>query len=273
MSKAAFSQHVEIIAGDLEDPSSLNEFLTGADSLVHCAGVVRGAAKATFERINADAVRELVKTASEKQNMKRFLLISSLAASVPDVSPYAASKRAGEQAMDIASPHLTCLALRPPAVYGPGDKELLPLFKAMARGFAPRWAPAENRFSLIFVSDLVSAVIRWLASPSPASGIYELHDGREGGYSMDEINSIAEPVLMRRIRQVRVPANLLDVIATANVALARVTPFQPMLTPWKLRELRYPRWVCDNSAFATATGWEPQVSFSAGLSLALAVDD
>jgi 2-alkyl-3-oxoalkanoate reductase len=272
MSKAAFSEHVEIIPGDLENPSSLNELLTGANALVHCAGVLRGAAKATFERINTEAVRQLVKMASQQHDLERFLLISSLAASQPHVSPYAASKRAGELAMALAPPHLACLALRPPAVYGPGDKELLPLFKAMAHGFAPRWAPAENRFSLIFVSDLVSAAIRWLASPVPAAGIYELHDGREGGYSMDEINVIAESVLRRRIRAVRVPAYLLDAIAMANIALARVFPFQPMLTPWKLGELRYPRWVCDNNAFASATAWEPQISFSKGLSLALADD-
>lgn len=272
MKKAAFPGRVEIIPGDLQNPASLNEFLTGADTLVHCAGVVRGATQATFERINSEAVRQLVTIASQKQDLHRFLLISSLAASQPHLSPYAASKRGGELAMDTAPSHLTCLALRPPAVYGPGDKELSPLFKAMARGFAPRWAPAENRFSLIFVTDLVSAVIRWLASPVPVSGIYELHDGHDGGYSMDEINAIAESVLKRRIRQVRVPAYLLDGIAMMNMALASVIPFQPMLTPWKLRELRYPRWVCDNSAFAGATAWEPEISFSAGLSLALAGD-
>jgi nucleoside-diphosphate-sugar epimerase len=63
---------------------------------------------------------------------------------------------------------------------------------------------------------------------------------------------------------------LLDLAAVINLRLARIAGYEPMLTPWKLAELRYPRWVCDNSEFTAATGWEPRISLAQGLPLALA---
>lgn len=261
---------VEQIVGSLDDLDKLEDLLEGADAVVHCAAVVRGAAESTFMRTNTDAVESLVRLAAEKTSVERFLLLSSLAASRPEVSPYAASKRAAERKLETAGGAMVRLALRPPAVYGPGDRELLPLFKAMARGVAPAWGDRKARFSLIFVTDLVAAVTQWLSSRTPAGGVFELHDGRVDGYSMDEVIEIAAAVLQRRIRRISVPAKVLDLTANINVRLARVARYEPMLTPWKLRELRHPRWVCDNSAFTAVSGWEPRILLPEGLSLALA---
>lgn len=261
---------VERIVGTLDDPRSLVRLLDGADALVHCAGAVRGATAETFMRANADAVERLAELAAEQQCLSRFLLMSSLAASAPQVSPYAASKYAGEQALARRDPDVPWLALRPPAVYGPGDRELLPLFKAMARGIAPVWSGSEARFSLIYIDDLVSAIMRFLDSVSPASGVYELHDGRDNGYCMDEVIDIASAVLQRRVRPIRVAPGLLDVIAAANMRAARVLRYAPMLTPWKLKELRHPRWVCDNTEITAALGWSPATALVDGLPLALA---
>ena len=261
---------VERISGSLTDTAALKELLSGCDAVVHCAGVVRGARASTFMHHNAEAVERLVTLASAEARVGRFLSLSSLAATRPQVSPYAASKHAGELVLEKMGGEVTWLALRPPAVYGPGDRELLPLFNAMAHGIAPTWGDRNARFSLIFITDLVSAVSQWLNSTTPTTGIYELGDGRLNGYSMDDVIDIAAVVVKRRIRRLHVPAVLLDVAAAANIRLARIRGYEPMLTPWKLRELRHPRWVCDNGAFTAATGWEPRISLAEGLALALA---
>lgn len=261
---------VERVVGTLADNTSLKELLHTTDAVVHCAGVVRGANRVTFMSNNARPVEHLVRLAVQERRVKRFLYMSSLAATKPAISPYAASKREGEVALEKLGRGVTCLALRPPAVYGPGDRELLPLFQAMARGIAPTWGDRNNRFSLLYVADLVSAVVQWLDSSTPAAGIYELDDGTTDGYSMDDVVAIAASVLHRRVRRVPIPSALLDLAAAINLRLARLVGYEPMLTPWKLSELRHPRWVCDNDAFSAATGWKPRIALPMGLPLALA---
>jgi uncharacterized protein YbjT (DUF2867 family) len=90
------------VQGDLDDERSLRALVSGADAIVHCAGTVRGADAASFERINADGTRRLVDAAATLPDAPRFLLMSSLAARTPQLSPYAASKRHGEAAVEAA---------------------------------------------------------------------------------------------------------------------------------------------------------------------------
>ncbi len=260
---------IDVILGNLDNEASIQEFLSDADSVIHCAGAVRGATEASFIRTNEKAVHDLVGAVVSEPKIDRFLLISSLAASQPDVSAYAASKKAGEDVLSGADLNCVSTVFRPPAVYGPGDTELLPLFKTMSRGFAPIWNSSEHRFSLIYISDLVSAVTAWVSSSRPPAGIFELCDGQPGGYSMDGVIKVAENVLRRRIRPITVPSVVLNILARSNVMLARLFHYEPMLTPWKLRELRYPRWVCDNSDIAEKLAWEPCVQLAEGLPLTL----
>jgi len=261
---------VERIVGNLDDPGSIESLLRAADAVIHCAGAVRGAHESTFTHTNVDAVNLLVRVAVHEKSIERFILLSSLAATQPQVSPYAASKQAGEAALKQGGSEISWLALRAPAVYGPRDREILPLFKAMSRGIVPVWGESDARFSLLFISDLVAAVSQCLSCATPVSGIYELHDGRSNGYTMDEIIEIVASVLQRRVYRARIPSGFLDIVASANLRLARIAGYQPMLTPWKLTELRHPRWVCDNSGFTAACGWEPLVSLADGLPLVLA---
>jgi nucleoside-diphosphate-sugar epimerase len=260
---------VEVIEGDLSEQTNISDLIGGVDTIIHCAGAVRGGTESAFMRINEDAVRSLVNGAARESTLTRFLLVSSLAASSPEVSPYAASKRAGEDVLNAMNSRTTATIFRPPAVYGPGDTELLPLFKAMSRGFAPIWGVAEQRFSLIYINDFVAAVSCWVADPNPPAGIYELHDGRPDGYSMPDVVALAEDVLQRRIRSIPIPAVVMNSLAQSNLKLARLLGYEPMLTPWKLRELRHPRWVCDNGAITRAFGWQPQVELADGLPRAL----
>jgi nucleoside-diphosphate-sugar epimerase len=124
------------IPGSLEDTEALARLVAGADALVHCAGVVRGAGRDVFDRINAEGVARIAARAAAAQ-VPRFLLMSSLAAREPQLSPYAASKRAGEVALARTAGAMAWVVLRPPAVYGPGDRELRTLFRCIGHGLLP----------------------------------------------------------------------------------------------------------------------------------------
>lgn len=258
---------VTLVPGSLEDLNSLRELVRGCDAVVHSAGSVRGVTHEQFDQVNVKGVQRITRAAREQERPPRFLALSSLAAREAELSPYAASKRRGEEALAECAGDMPWMALRPPAVYGPGDKELLPLFQTMARGFAPLIAPNEARFSVIYVADLADAILQWLERKQAAEGVYELHDGQPGGYSWDDVIAIVEEITRRPIRRLRIPTPVIQLPALFNWAAGQLFPYAPMLTPGKVRELRHTDWVVDNSAIERAFGWHPQTDLRQGLRL------
>ncbi|MGB5148263.1 MAG: NAD(P)-dependent oxidoreductase, partial [Porticoccaceae bacterium] len=128
---------VDIVPGDLTAPLALGQLLAGCAAVIHCAGTVRGRTLADFAPANVLGNRHLIQAIKMSDTPPRLLALSSLAAREPQLSPYAASKFAGEQVVTASGDTVAWTILRPPAVYGPGDRELLPLFRLMARGIAP----------------------------------------------------------------------------------------------------------------------------------------
>ncbi|HKL45051.1 MAG TPA: NAD-dependent epimerase/dehydratase family protein [Roseovarius sp.] len=258
---------LEPVTGGLSDTVALGRLMEGAGAIIHVAGRVRGRDDADFMPVNAEGVARVAQAARETPSVTRFVLISSLAAREPDLSPYAASKRAGEARLaDVAEgSDLRCAVLRPPAIYGPGDTELLPLLQLMARGVVPMPGAAGARASLLHVDDLAKAAVKLL--DSPAQGTYELHDGHDAGYSWEEIATIVEGAAGRgRGWRLKLPEGVLRSVAAMNLLAARLFGYLPMMTPGKINELRHPDWVCDNTEITLATGWQPHISLQDGLS-------
>jgi 2-alkyl-3-oxoalkanoate reductase len=256
---------VDLVPGSLEDRLSLESLIRGADAVVHCAGAVRGATQEQFDRVNVEGVERLLLALESQGTPPRLLSLSSLAAREPQLSFYAASKYKGEQVLVNEARRVAWDVLRPPAVYGPGDRELLPLFRAMARGIAPVPGASHARFSLLFVDDLAAAVLAWIRSGHASNRLYTLDDGREGGYDWRGVAAIVEHVCRRRVRLLHVPAWVLDIPARLNRRASHLFGYAPMLTPEKLRELRHPDWVCDHTALYAAIGWRPQIQLEEGL--------
>lgn len=256
---------IELVESSLADAGRLEALVEGADAVVHCAGAVRGATREQFDRVNVEGLRSLLRACESQHVPPRLLSLSSLAAREPALSHYAASKREGEQVLAAEAKRVQWIALRPPAVYGPGDTELLPLFRAMAKGFAPVPGAPDARFSMLFVDDLVAAVLAWLHGGAVGSGVYTLEDGQAGGYDWQAVADAVSGICNRRVRLIPVPGWLLDIVARLNSLAARMIGYAPMLTPEKLRELRHPDWVCDSEALRSEIDWQPQYQLEAGL--------
>jgi nucleoside-diphosphate-sugar epimerase len=225
---------------------------------------VRGNSQEDFDRVNVAGTAAVLRAVRAQTPTPRLILLSSLAAREPQLSWYAHSKAGGEQLL-ADCPDIDHIVLRPPAVYGPGDTEMLPIFECMQRGFAPVPGSLDARLSLIHVSDLVEAIIACLQSEAASGQTLTLSDGRHNGYNWHEMADIAAQHWSRRVRLWQVPRWLLNGIAALNSALARVTGKAPMLTPPKLRELRHHNWVADNQAITAATGWTPSTELQQGL--------
>jgi nucleoside-diphosphate-sugar epimerase len=255
----------EIVQGDLADLDSLSRLVGGTDAVIHCAGKVRGATQAHFDRVNVDGTRNLLRAIKSVGTRPRLLAISSLAAREPQLSFYATSKRRAERLLEQVGDDLAWTILRPPAVYGPGDRELLPLFRLMARGIALTAGSPESRVSLLYVDDLSSAVTAWLQMDTSANRIFEVDDGHISGYDWHDISGIVGDLCDRRVRVVQANSWWLDLPAWLNSRIGAAFGTAPMLTPEKLRELRHQDWVCDSSAFQQAADWRPRMTLAAGL--------
>jgi nucleoside-diphosphate-sugar epimerase len=249
------------VGGDLADGRGVDELVDGCDAVLHCAGAVRGARQADFDVINVTGTERVARTAA-RRGAKRLLSLSSLAAREPELSMYALSKRRGERALQDAMVPWT--VFRPPAVYGPGDKELLPLFRLMMQGVAV--VPGHSgRTSLIYVTDLVRAMVAWLGAPISSGRCFELDDGTPDGYDWSEMIAIAAELRGSSIRRVNVPQAVLATIGFANLWLGRALHRAPMLTPGKVRELFHRDWICRTHEIREALSWRPEVGFAEGL--------
>src|SRR6185369_327820 len=161
--------------------ASLDGLVEGTDTVIHVAGVINAPDPAGFEAGNVTGTSAIL-AAAEKARVKRFVHVSSLSAREPKLSAYGASK-AGSEALLSAS-QLSHAIVRPPAVYGPGDKETFELFRMARRGFVV--LPPEGRLSLIHVDDLGRLLLA-LADPAAAQGVLvEPDDGRHGGWTHRE---------------------------------------------------------------------------------------
>lgn len=258
--------NIQWITGDMHNLESLKRLVQGVHAVIHCAGVVRGHTRDEFVHANVEGTTNLMGLLTELDPHPHLLFISSLAAREPQLSWYASSKRLAEQQVIQRSGTMPWTIFRPTAVYGPGDRELKPLFRTMQRGILPVIGDPENRISLLYIDDLVAAIKYWITAPNPVRGTYELADGTAGGYDYYGLAGIAREVWRKPVRVIPFPAVIAYLIAGMNLMLAKIFRYAPMLTPGKVRELTHPDWRCDNAAVEQAMpGWHPQVRFREGL--------
>ncbi len=247
---------LELVSGDLDCPDALARLVAGCDAVIHLAGAIAGRSYADFARVNAVGTGRLVEILEHHQPGARFILISSLAAREPQLSDYAASKRAGESLVETS--HLDWFILRPPAVYGPEDPALAALWRLLARGLLLRVGSARARFSLLHVEDLCRAIGQLLRQTVLGRHICSLDDGHPRGYSWADLATLAGRIRGRSVRVVPVPALALHLAARLNAGTAGLRGRTPLLVPGKVRELTHIDWVCDSTLTRVLHHWSPQ---------------
>ena len=263
--RAHVNDNLTWVRGSLEDTHSLSELVAGASAVVHCAGQVRGHKEEIFTRCNVDGSLRLMQAAKESCFCQRFLFISSLAARHPELSWYANSKHIAEQRLTAMADEITLGVFRPTAVYGPGDKELKPLFDWMLRGLLPRLGAPDTQLSFLHVTDFAQAVGQWLSAETVQTQTYELCDGVAGGYDWQRIQQLAANVRCGSVRMVGIPLPVLTCLADISTALSRLAGKEPMLTRSKIRELTHADWSASNNRISEDINWFPGISLEQAL--------
>lgn len=247
---------LELVAGDLDSGPAMQRLIADSAVVIHMAGAIAGRNYAEFARVNAVGTGRLVETLERYRPAARLILISSLAAREPQLSDYAASKHAGE--LMVQSSTLDWMILRPPAVYGPDDPALAPVWRMLAHGWLLRAGPAQARFSLLHVDDLCAALLALLERPVLGGQLHCLDDGRVGAYRWSDIAELGSRISGRRVRMLPIPPAILKTAALINLHSSRLRAAPPILVPGKVRELLHKDWVCDNTLSELMPYWSPQ---------------
>ncbi len=230
----------QIVAGGLEDPVALRQLVRGADAVVHVAGLIKATRRRRFDAVNHLGSQALADAMLDVAPDARLLHVSTIAAREPSLSDYAASKRAGEDAVrERLGERVT--VLRPPAVYGPGDRESLVFFQLAARRRVPLAGRPGARAAMIHVEDLNSLMLALLREQS-SGAVLTAADARPEGYSWREVfQTAAQAVGNARAKFFQAPAALLHGMALAG-DIGRAFGAGDMLNHQRLRELRHGDW-------------------------------
>lgn len=252
----------EIVAGGLSDAAALERLVEDADAVIHVAGMIKATRRAEFFAINEGGAAAVATTTQRSAPRAHFILISTLAARAPRLSDYAASKRAGEEAVrKILGAQAT--VVRPTAVYGPGDRETLAFFQLAQLKRVPLIGRKDALATLIHVDDLVSLIVALAAQP-PNGAVLSACDARSAGYRWREVFKVAaDAVGNEGAPMFHAPAALLHSVAMIG-DIARIFGHANMLSSEKLRELRHVDWSVSSAEQARAPGWRPQYSLETG---------
>lgn len=261
---------IDIVLGDLDDRASLLRLVNGCDAIVHSAGLVRALTPLDFFHVNEGGTVQLLEAAAKAAPRARLVHISSLAARQPHLSPYAASKRAAEDKLAALAGNRDWVALRPAAVYGPGDHELLPLFKAVRLGLLAYPASPGARVSTIHIADLAGAILAVLGAAAWPQRLIELDDEHPGGHDWPEIAETLGRCFGRQPVTCRLPRPLMTAIAGAVSLVSAVTRTPRVLSRDKVAELYHADWVAAEPRLSQMISWRPRFDLAAGFADTLA---
>jgi uncharacterized protein YbjT (DUF2867 family) len=245
------------IEGALDRPDSLGRLVDGADAVIHVAGVINAPDPAGFEAGNITGTSAVL-AAAEKARVKRFVHVSSLAAREPKLSVYGASK-AGSESL-VAASKLSYAIVRPPAVYGPGDREMLELFRMAKRGVV--LLPPGGRLSVIHADDLGRLLLALADPKAPKGLLVEPDDGRHGGWSHSEFGEALGRALGRRVATFSTPRPILNLFSQIDRLVRRG---KAKLTADRVAYFCHPDWMVDPGRGAPEKLWRPEIDTDAGL--------
>ncbi len=248
---------LEWLPGSLEDGRSLQRLVEDSDAVVHIAGVINARDPAAFETGNVAGTLTVL-AAATAAGTARFVHVSSLAAREPTLSRYGGSKAKAEALVEGSG--LDWTIVRPPAVYGPGDKETLELFKMAKRRLM--LLPPRGRVSMIHARDLARLLLALAEAEQPERVTYEPDDGRPGGWSHKELAHSIGKAVGRRNLALSVPARLMRVGATIDQLVRRE---KAKLSADRAAYFSHTDWVARPELQPQPGLWAPRIPTAQGL--------
>jgi nucleoside-diphosphate-sugar epimerase len=282
----ALPEGVEVVRGRFDDPDALAGAVRGVDRIVHLAGVTKALDEAGYDAGNVMPVRNLLAAAREHNSgLKRFLLVSSLTVAGPasegvcgvgehdipaPVSAYGRSKLRAEALCMEYSSALPVTIVRPPAVYGPGDRDVLQVFQMLAKGvLISAGSVARQRFSMIYVDDLVCGMMMAARSDRSAGRTYYITS--PCSYSWDELIAVAQPVFgLTKMYKLSLPKPFVFFVGMVIGAAGSLRGTVPLINRDKANELVQDYWVCSPEQAEIDLGFTAETTLEEGVAKTIA---
>jgi dihydroflavonol-4-reductase len=270
---------VEYVYGDISERNSLNEAVANVDVIIHSAGLTKAKNREGYFKANAEGTRNLVEVCLERNpGLHRFIYISSQAASGPGederpkdeaapcrpVSDYGGSKLEGEKIVSEYSSKLPVTIIRPPAVYGPRDTDMLGFFKVVKYGFRISFGKGESYISLVYVKDLVDGILLAAENTKAIGQTYFIADDRV--YSWREAFNIIAGVMNKKTLPLRIPKSIVFFLAFLSESFYRLLGKTPAFNTQKTREITQRYWGLDVSKAKKELGFVPRFPLDKGTS-------
>jgi nucleoside-diphosphate-sugar epimerase len=248
---------VQWIVGDLTSRDALERLVDDADAVIHVAGAINAPNAARFKKGNVTGTLAML-AAATAGGVRRFVHVSSLAAREPKLSLYGGSKARAEEL--VHSSGLDWAIVRPPAVYGPGDKETLELFRMAKLGLM--LMPPKGRVSVIHADDLARLLLVLAGPAVPSNILIEADDGRPGGWSHREFARALAAAVGTRPAILSSPGFLLRLAARADQLLRGE---KAKLTADRAAYFSHRNWVIEPKRACPPQLWQPQIDTVQGL--------
>jgi len=250
--------------------------VSGAEYVVHNAGLVKAKTAARFFEVNEEGTLNLYDAISTHNGgIKKAIFISSAAASGPSdgitprteqdppkpITIYGHSKLAGEQTALSYADKFHSVALRPPGIYGPGDKEILGFFQAVNRRLKPCIGNMGRRLQLVHVDDLCQGILKGVTGRTESGAVYFVAEDRS--YTMKELVNLLEKGVGKKGVPVIIPAPVFRLIAALSEGVLKMFNVTPMLTREKAGEL-LASWEISTARAREHFGYTSEITFEQG---------
>jgi nucleoside-diphosphate-sugar epimerase len=239
--------------------------------------VTRASRRKDFFEGNVLPTRNLLQACKDLGSVAKFCYLSSLTAVGPGTSgtpvneetpcrpitAYGASKLEAELACRSYSDSVPVVILRPPAVYGPRDRDILHMFRWIKVGIMPIMGPSTKVLSLIYVTELARAITTVVASRAAEGRTFFVGDPTLYRYA--DLVSLSASMLGKTTANLPIPRPVLYAIAGVTQAVSWVFSRPSVVNIDKVRDLITPYWTCDPGKIEREVGFATRIHAEEGL--------
>jgi nucleoside-diphosphate-sugar epimerase len=269
---------VDCYYGSLYDINSLIYGMEGCDAIYHVAGVTKARTEADYFKGNYEGTKNVADAALKyKKEISRFVHVSSQAAVGPSptlipidethpgnpLTYYGKSKWAAEEYVQSLVGKMPITIVRPPAVYGPRDTDILEFFRTVKLGLIPQLGGSDKYLSLIHVKDLVRGIMIAGEHENSIGKIYFLTSPEP--YSWEEISRVTLNILQKKGFRIPIPVPLIKTVAVLSESLASLTKKPALVNKQKVIEMEQDFWTCSPDKARKELKFEAEIGLENGI--------
>ncbi len=273
-------KNVEFVEGDLFSNEILEEAVKDVDYVFHIAGVVKAKNKEEFRKANYFATKNLLEICKKANpNLKKFILVSTqaLCGPSPDMTPiteeyppkphttYGITKLEGELEALKYKDIFPVTVVRPPAIYGPRDTEILIYFQMAAKGITPLIGFGDKFVSLIYVKDLTQGIILAAENENSNGEVFFISSDRY--YNWKEVGETASSLMNKKSINIKFPHWLVYTVGFFAQIFAAIAGKAATLNIEKCWDLTRKAWICSNEKSKRMLGFQEKYSLKDGFKL------